>query len=186
MRMSLARLRASAALPAAAITAAVLLAAGCSGGGSGATPGAGTAAAGPTVQQADSFAACMRSHGGPNFYLEAKGDANASPSPSGNTPVVTGGGWWFTGASARSAQFQSAMKSCQHLLPMKAPSQATLHKQFVQALRSAACMRSHGYPDWADPKMGGGGIMIPLPPAGVDTSTPQYRKAAKTCGVSGP
>jgi len=100
--------------------------------------------------------------------------------------VVTIGGWWFTGANPRSAQFQSAMKSCQHLLGMKPPSQATQHKQFVQALRSAACMRSHGYPNWADPKMSGQGVMIPAPPAGVDTSTPQYQKAAKTCGVSGP
>jgi hypothetical protein len=183
MRMSPARLRASAALPAAAITVAALLAAGCGGGGSGgATPGAGTGAAGPTVQKADSFAACMRSHGEPNFYVAG----NSTASPSGNTPVVTLGGWWFTGTSPRSAQFQSALKPCQHLLGIKPPSQATQHKLFVQALRSAACMRSHGYTTWADPKMSGQGVMVPAPPAGVDTSTPQYQKAAKTCGVAGP
>jgi hypothetical protein len=185
MRMSPARLRASAALPAAAITAAALLAAGCGGGGSGgATPGAGTGPAGPTVQKMDSFAACMRSHGEPNFYVAGNGGVTASPSV--NTPAVTIGGWWFTGTNPRSAQFQSAMKSCQHVLPIKPPSQATQHKQFVQALRSAACMRSHGYTTWADPKMSGQGVMIPAPPAGVNTSTPHYQKDAKTCGVAGP
>jgi hypothetical protein len=179
MGMSQARLRASAAWPAAAITAVALLAAGCSGGGSGgATQGAGTGAGGVTVQKMDAFAACMRSHGEPNAYV-----SNSTPSPSGNTRGVVFGELQVAGLNPQT--LQSAMKSCQHALPIKPSSQATQHKQFVQALRSSACMRSHGYPNWADPKMGGQGIMVPGPPAGTDTSSPQFKKAAKTCGVGG-
>ena len=173
--------RLAAALVPAALAGTMLLATACGGShpaGSGASPAPGN------VQKLDVFAACMRSHGEPNFYVAGNGGVTASPS--GNTPAVTIGGWWFTGTNPRSAQFQSAMKSCQHVLPIKPPSQATQHKQFVQALRSAACMRSHGYTTWADPKMSGQGVMIPAPPAGVNTSTPHYQKAAKTCGVAGP
>lgn len=182
MRLPAARVRASAAWPAAAITAVALLAAGCSGG---ATPGAGTGAAGVTAQKADAFTACMRSHREPNFYVRGTAPpVEPTAGPSGNT--LTFGGFEFTWVNPRSAQFQSALKSCQHLLPVKHPSQVTLYRQFDQALRSAACMRSHGYTNWADPKMGTRGIMVAGPPTGVDTSTPQYKKAAQACGVGVP
>jgi len=74
------------------------------------------------------------------------------------------------------------------VLGIRPPSQAVEHKQFVQLLKQAACMRSHGYPDWPDPSMGpnGQGIMDPGPPPGVDTNSPRLQAAAKACGESLP
>lgn len=174
--------RVSAALPA-AVAAIALLAAGC-GGGSG-TPDASSSPGPFSVQKMDSFAACMRSHGVQNFYFSAR---SSNPSPGSNGAVLSFGGFQVTGVNPQSAQFQSAMKSCRHVLGIRPPSQAVQHKQFDQALKQAACMRSHGYPGWPDPSEGpnGQGIMIAGPPAGVDTNSPQFLKAAKVCGVGAP
>jgi hypothetical protein len=183
MRISRGRLPVRAVFAAAAITAVALLAAGCSGGGSG-QPSA--SSPGPfSVQKMDSFAACMRGHGVPNFYFSAR---NPTASPGSNGMVLSFGGYQVTGVNPQTAQFQSAMKTCRHILGIRPPSQAIQHKQFDQALKQAACMRSHGYPDWPDPSVGpnGQGIMFGGPPAGVDTNSPQFLKAAKACGVGAP
>lgn len=181
MRIFPARLRAVAVLPA-AIAAVALLAAGCSGPGK---PAAGSSPGPFSVQKMDSFAACMRGHGVQNFYFSAR---NSTPNPNSNGVVLSFGGFQVTGVDPQTAQFQSAMKSCRHILGIHPPSQAVQHKQFDQALKQAACMRSHGYPSWPDPSVGpnGQGIMMPGPPTGVDTSSPQFQKAAKTCGVGVP
>jgi hypothetical protein len=167
----------------AALTGAALLAAACSGGGSG-KGGASSVPGGVTVQKMDSFAACMRSHGVANFYFSHSAD---TPSPNG--PLVLNFlGYQVTGVNPQTQQFRSAMKACRHVLGIRPPSQAVEHKQFVQLLREAACMRSHGYPDWPDPSMGpnGQGIMDPGPPPGVDTNSPRLQAAAKACGESLP
>jgi hypothetical protein len=169
---------------AAVLAGVALLAAACSGSG---TPNAG-ASSGPgaiTVQKIDSFAACMRSHGVANFYLSPKTGAS---SPSSSQPVLSFLGYQVTGVNPQTLQFQSAMKACRHVLGISPPSAAVQHKQFVQLLKSAACMRSHGYPDWPDPSTGpnGQGIMDPGPPAGVDVNSPRVQAAAKACGESLP
>jgi hypothetical protein len=171
---------ARAGLLAAALAGATLLAAGC-GGGSG-QPGTSSGPGPFSVQKMDSFAACMRGHGMLNFYFSAR---NNTPSPSSNQFVLSFGGFQVVGVNPQTAQFQSAMKACRHILGIHPPSQAVQHKQFEQALKQAACMRSHGYPDWPDPSEGpnGQGIMIPGPPSDVDPNSPQVQKAAKACGV---
>ncbi|HEY3954707.1 MAG TPA: hypothetical protein VGM53_15145 [Streptosporangiaceae bacterium] len=179
MRISSARLRAGAGL-ASVVTVVALLAAGCGGGGGNA--GTSSGPGGVTVQKIDSFAACMRGHGVLNFYLSPR---SAEPSPSSSQMVLSILGYQVAGVNPQTAQFQSAMKSCRNVLGLKPPSQAMQHKQFEQALKQAACMRSHGYPDWPDPSEGpnGQGIMIPGPPSNVDPNSPQVQKAAKACGV---
>ena len=155
-----------------------LLVAGCGGSGKPATAGD----SGPfTAQKMDAFAACMRGHGVPNFYFSAK----STPNQNSTSTVLSFGPDQVVGVNPQTPQFQSAMKTCRHILGLRPPSQAVQHKQFEQALKEAACMRAHGYPGWADPSQGpnGQGLMIPGPPPGVDTSSPQYLKAAKTCGV---
>jgi hypothetical protein len=158
-----------------------LLAAACSGSGNG---GASSGQGGITVQKIDSFAACMRGHGVANFYLSPR---SGTPSPNGQL-VLSILGYQVTGVNPQTQQFQSGMKACRHVLGIRPPSQAVEHKQFVQLLKQAACMRSHGYPDWPDPSMGpnGQGIMDPGPPPGVDTNSPRLQAAAKACGESLP
>lgn len=169
---------------AAVLAGVALLASACGGNG---TPNAaaGSGPGGVTVQKIDSFAACMRGHGVANFYLSPQSSAS---SPSSSQPVLSILGYQVTGVNPQTLQFQSAMKACRHVLGIKPPSMAVEHKQFVQLLKSAACMRSHGYPDWPDPSLGpnGQGIIDPGPPAGLDVNSPRVQAAAKACGESLP
>jgi len=43
-------------------------------------------------------------------------------------------------------------------------------------------MRAHGYPDWPDPIEVDGRVANWIP-TGVDTDSPQFLAAEKTCGV---
>lgn len=152
-----------------------LLAAACGGGshpaGSGASTPPNTAAA------VNSYAQCLRTHGEPNVYV-----ADAPSSPNLNSTVMILHGLAVLGANPALPQVQAAMNACQHLLPQGAPQTAAeLHQQFLQALKSARCMRADGYPDWPDPRMVKGQVGIPFP-VSIDTSSPQFQSAAKRCG----
>ena len=57
------------------------------------------------------------------------------------------------------------------------------HQEFLNALKSASRMRSHGYPNWPVPSPNVSGVWVP---PGVDTNSTQFRAAAKTCGVPVP
>jgi hypothetical protein len=58
----------------------------------------------------------------------------------------------------------------------------------AKALRFAACMRSHGVPDFPDPQIqtgpgGGVGVRIGGPGSGIDPSSPAFQAAQKACGA---
>lgn len=159
----------------AALAGAVLLAAACSGGGShpsgSPTPGQGS------VQQMDRFAQCMRSHGEPNFYF-----SNPQSTPNPSATVLTFMGYQVIGVDPQTAQFASAMKSCKHLLPGGGPRPVS-QQQLNSMVKSAACMRAHGFPDYPDPQRGANGGVEELPlPSDIDTSSPQFLAAQKACG----
>jgi hypothetical protein len=163
----------TATLAAAALAAAALLAA-CGGGSpsAAASPGKGQI----TVQTLDIFAKCMRDHGLPDFYFSRQGSSSASSL----TDAIKLGPW-VAPADPGSPVFQSAQKACRHLLPIPNPSQAQLQAQLRSLDKQAACMRSHGYPDYPDPTAQGGGILQPDPPADIDTNSPQFQSAMQTC-----
>ncbi len=118
---------------------------------------------GASYTQELKFAGCMRRHGEPNF-----------PDPNGN------GVFTVRGIDLNSSQYQRAQKACQYLLPKGgALSPAEQAKLLEQALKFAACMRSHGVPKFPDPTSKGGGITFSL--RGVDPNAPQYQRAQKTC-----
>jgi hypothetical protein len=153
----------------------VLLAAACSGGGphpsGSATPGRGS------IQQMDLFARCMRSHGEPNFYF-----VNPQSTPNSSAAVLSFMGYQVIGIDPQTAQFASAMKSCKHLLPGGGPRPIS-QKQLNSMVKSAACMRAHGFPDYPDPQRGANGGVEELPlPSDIDTSSPQFQAAQKACG----
>jgi hypothetical protein len=168
--------------PAVAAAAATLLAAGCSGGSG--QPGTASNGDPFTVQKMDSFAACMRGHGLPDFYFSPRG--SSTPSPGSNGVVLGIGGYQVTGVNPQTAQFQSAMKACRHIIGQHQPPPGVQEKQLRQLVKAVACMHSHGYPDLPDPSLApGGGIEQAPAPASVDTSSPQFLKAAKACGMGG-
>lgn len=149
----------------AALPVAGLLAAACGGGGS-QSSGQNLAA------ELDSFASCVRSHGVPGFYFTT---SIPSAPPDGG---VIGDHQYYAAFDSNSA-FEAAQKACQRLDPMGTPSSVT-HQQFLKALRSAQCMRSHGYSNWPDPNPNQRGFRVPV---SIDTSSPQFQAAAKACGL---
>jgi hypothetical protein len=162
----------------AAVVAAGIAAVAC--GGQGSHPaGPGAASDQNMAVILDSYASCVRSHGVPNFYFTHRAAPPSAPPP--GTFVVGYRGWFAETAS--DAQFRSARNACQHLLPFGNAQSSDTHQEFLGALKAARCMRSHGYPNWPDPNPGAGGVGVP---AGVDTESPQFQAAAKTCGVSVP
>jgi hypothetical protein len=127
----------------------------------------------------DSYASCMRGHGVPNFYFTHLAAPPSAPPPG---TLVLGYRGWFVEVDS-DAQFQSAQKACQHLLPFGNAHGTETHQEFLSAVKSAECMRSHGYPNWPDPNPNTNGVWWPT---GVDTKSTQFQAAAKTCGVSVP
>lgn len=58
----------------------------------------------------------------------------------------------------------------------------TSMSKYTAALAYSRCMRSHGVPDYADPKqVGGGGIQISGAPSGVNRDSPVFTAAQESC-----
>lgn len=90
---------------------------------------------------------------------------------------------YVTGVDPASATFQKANNACQHLLPPHIPpSAAELRKQFHAALRAVDCLHTHGFPSFPDPSIVQGTLGWQLPPSSIDTKSPAYIAARKTCG----
>jgi hypothetical protein len=113
------------------------------------------------------FAACMRKHGLPNFP----------------EPKAVGRGYRLTigsenGIDASSPQFKNALQACKKVLPNGGTSSPQDQaKQLQEALKYAACIRSHGMPDFPDPKPSGdGGIEL-----GEAPRSPQFTAAEMAC-----
>jgi hypothetical protein len=157
-----------------------LLAAACGGG----SPGKGVAQIGTTQTTTSSpsaysgspndrrgtlvaFSACMRKHGLPNFP----------------DPKAVGHGYGLTigketGVDPSSPQFKSAERICKKLLPNGGtPTAQEQAAQMKEALKYAGCIRSHGMPDYPDPKVHDGGIEM-----GEAPDSPQFQAAQKACG----
>lgn len=170
--------RARTGLSAAALAGITVLAAGCGGGGHQPGTASGSGAAKDALAQLDGYAQCMRTHGVPGFYLSTQ-----TTGPPGGAPVLKlAPGVVVPGVNAGTPRFASASKACQHLMPrIGKPLSAAQQQMLRQMVKGAACMRTHGYPDWPDPTLQNGQIN-PGNPANVDMNSPQYQKAAKICG----
>ncbi len=169
------RSRRTVGLAALALTA--LLATACSGGSPSAGP---NGSRGPgNVLQMDVFAKCIRNHGETNFYFSSP-NSNPSPASYSAGPPLSFMGYVVYGVNPHVAPFPAAMKACKHLLPGGGPPPVT-QKQIDSMVRFAACMRSHGFPDYPDPIVRNGGVKQQPLPANIDTSSAQFQVAQKTC-----
>jgi hypothetical protein len=119
----------------------------------------------------------MRSHGVPNF-----------PDLGGNGMRIAASGQTISvnGSSFSASAFSLARQRCQRFLPhtSASPGQAAQHRQL--GLKFARCMRSHGVPNFPDPKaMPGSGAnqAARLPGVtGQELQSPDFQAAAKACG----
>jgi hypothetical protein len=162
------RLRAGAL--AAAVTGATLLAVAC--GGSSAA--ANTFAPGATHAQSMAFAKCMRANGVPGF-----------PDPNGqgvfNDAQIQ--------ALTTGPQGDNAVHQCRSVLPNAGTGLTVTQIQQIQqqnlhnALKAARCMRAQGITNFPDPAgtTQSSGVNWPQTLPGIDTGSPSYEKAFRTC-----
>ncbi len=185
--------------PIAAITVLALLIAGCGGGAktptvahlgsststsssssSGGSSQSGSSSAGSSQggsaspdSQGVAFSACMREHGVPNF-------PDPKISTNGNEVKVA---VRVTPGISSNPKFNSAQKACNKLLPGGGGPGSSNHpisvKEQAEYLKAAACIRTHGIPNFPDPTFEGGGVHISH--KGLDLNSPQALKAEEAC-----
>ncbi len=166
-------------LTAAALLSGVLVA-GCGGSSGSPTSAASTSAfAAGTVESGVAFARCIRAHGVPNF-----------PDPKARGHTIRMG----SAATLQSPAFQSAMHSCQRLLPKGPPGPEPPSRQAqARMLEVSACMRKHGISGFPDPTtsppsnragnsgiIGSGGYYLAIP-SSIDPRSPTFEQAAASC-----
>ncbi|MGO9959622.1 MAG: hypothetical protein ACLP50_27200 [Solirubrobacteraceae bacterium] len=123
------------------------------------------------------FSRCMRANGVPNFP-DLRGNGIRIQSATGQTISVNG-------VSVNAPAFLTARQTCERYMPHAQASQAQSAHQTQQGLQFARCMRSHGVPNFPDPKVvstsPGGNQQVYLP--GVNPQSPAFQTAAKACGA---
>jgi len=161
------------ALLAAGLVAVALLAAACGGGS--ASPGSTSRGSSQSSSYKSdlAYAACIRSHGVPNF---------PDPKP---------GGGFNISSNPNDPQLQAAQQACQSLLPGSGNETSGGNftpQQVTQLLKYAHCMRLHGILNFPDPTSNGMGSLN-----GIDMNSPQFTSASTACqsllpnvGGSGP
>jgi hypothetical protein len=119
------------------------------------------------------FAACMRRHGVPNFP-DPKADSSGYHLRYGSE----------NGIDVRSPQFKNAQQKCTRLLPNGGkPSPQEQAAELKEALEFAVCIRSHGVPNFPDPKLSANGeLEMGLGrTSGVNPSSPRFKAAETSC-----
>jgi hypothetical protein len=120
------------------------------------------------------FAQCMRANGVPNF-----------PDLGNNGMRIEGGGQTISinGVSVDAPAYRAARQKCQKYLPHTQGSPAQAAQQQQRGVKFARCMRSHGVPNFPDPKVvssHSGNQQVYLP--GINPQSPAFQTAAKACG----
>jgi hypothetical protein len=110
---------------------------------------------------------CMRSHGLPDFpdpgpiHIDVRTHPDLDPS---------------------SPAFVAAQKACVSLEPAGSTGNTVSPQLQAAALAYSACMRSHGFPKFADPVFDNGGEHVAI--NGIDTDSAQFQNADKICQAS--
>jgi hypothetical protein len=165
-----------------ALAGVALLAATCSGG----SPGSAVAHLGSTATTTTAsgsgstgsgksggllaYSQCMRSHGLPDFP-----DPNSQGVIEGKSSSASGGN--ANDLNPNSPTYQAAQKACQKYVS-GGTTPADQAQQLTEALKYAACMRSHGVTNFPDPTVVNG--QIEFNGSGIGRS-PDYQSANTAC-----
>jgi hypothetical protein len=127
------------------------------------------------------FASCMRSHGVSNFPDPTNGHIHLQIQQTPSSTEVNG-------VEVNGPAFQSAMTDCKPYLPNAGtPTAAQTTKAKAQSLAMARCMRSHGVPNFPDPKIqtgpeGGVAFGVNFSGTGINPNSPAFQTAQNDCG----
>jgi hypothetical protein len=124
---------------------------------------------------------CMRANGVTNFPDPTNGPGGAGFNGIGRSiggpPTLIVDGKTFSGPVVAKAE-----KACSRYLTPSGPPPKLSASQKARQLDFAACMRTHGLPDFPDPIFpSGGGIEIRGGP-GFNPQSPAFQHAAQACG----
>jgi hypothetical protein len=152
-----------------AVAALSLLAAGCGGGSPGvAGVASSTTAQNGTLASAFAFARCMRAHG-----IRGWPDPNSSGVFDDKSKLRQLG----VSVSRVRALEEGA---CNIPLPSSTPSQTITPADQADYLKAAACMRSHGVPDFPDPAFQNNSVQTNIP-SNIDQDSSRFKSAATIC-----
>jgi hypothetical protein len=118
----------------------------------------------------------MRSNGVPSF-----------PDVSSSGIRIDGNGRTLSlnGISVNAPAFLAARAKCEKYIPHVNASPAQTAQQTRKDLQFARCMRSHGVPNFPDPKVttgtNGNGV-VDLRGSGLDFQSPAFKAAGQDCG----
>ncbi|MGD0452984.1 MAG: hypothetical protein ABSB69_05250 [Solirubrobacteraceae bacterium] len=133
----------------------------------------GSAGAASPDSQAVAYSACVRAHGVPNF-------PDPKVSTNGNEVKVAIG---INPSISSNPHFNSAQQACRKLLPGGGPGEDSNHQISPQEqseyLKAAACIRTHGIPNFPDPTFSGGGVHVSH--KGLNLNSPQAHAAEEAC-----
>jgi hypothetical protein len=127
-----------------------------------ATASAAATSSSPHAAAAVQFAACMRSHGVPNFRDPTLNE-NSAPAPAAGT------------VDKKSPAFRAAQHACNGFATELAA--AKPRESAAQQLRYAECMRAHGVTHFPDP-LPGGGFRVP---SSINPQSPTFKSADRAC-----
>jgi hypothetical protein len=120
----------------------------------------------------------MRSHGIPDF---------PDPQQNGGGISLAIRGSKGGDLNPRSPQFQAAQQACRAYAPTPSSNAPPNPRLAQQALAFSRCMRSHGVPNFPDPKVSGNTMELGGPAGkGFDPNSPQFQAAQKACQSSLP
>jgi hypothetical protein len=137
-------------------------------GSSGTTNAGGDSSTSTAYTQALAYAQCIRAHGVPTY-----------PDPNSKGQFYIANGASDPTANVSTTVLNAAAQACQKLLPatMVKPPNGQGSSDQTAELRWAACMRSHGEPNFPDPASNGSFTL----PSGMNAESPQFQAALKAC-----
>jgi hypothetical protein len=120
------------------------------------------------------FSKCMRANGLPNF-----------PDLGGSGMRIEGTGQALSvnGVLVNAPAYRAARQACEKYMPHSQATPAQAAQQRQRGLEFARCMRSHGVPNFPDPRVissSGGNQQVYLP--GINPQSPAFQAGAKACG----
>ena len=150
-----------------ALTLAAVSLAGC---GGSKHPDSSSSSGDTDYDQAMRFSQCMRSHGLASFPdpVQQSGGGISLSIKSGS------------GMSADSPRFRAAQAACRKFAPRRSSDHVMTAAEQQHFLRYSQCMRTHGLPQFPDPKFSGGGVQLRLP-AGLGPDSPSLKAAENAC-----
>ncbi len=123
--------------------------------------------------QAVAYSACVRAHGVPNFP-----DPKITTNGNGGSVAIA-----INPSISSNPHFKSAQQACKKLLPGGGPGGEGNHQitpsEQSQYLKAAACIRSHGVPNFPDPTFSSGGVHIEH--QNLNESSPAFKSAVHAC-----